>query len=458
MKAEQRPPSVLAGGIEGLLSLGTSDHLGAWDNHKTRLLNQILLIASLVAAILGIRNGILGNSIPAGFAFVLLALNSILFLLNYKSHQQFARLLACFSYPLLFFFIILISGLHLKGEYVLFLVVLVGIFFFQEKWLQLLIFGYVLGLFITSQLLLDSYPAPLPTVARPVDAYIIFSSVLSCVFFGANMFIRAMVESREKSQQLLQELLDSNTELKRFNFMVSHDLRTPLRQIVSFTDLARMANQKQDKDGVQDYLDYVGSSARQLYTLTEDLLSLAHLDHKTLEKSTVALPEIFDQVRAHFGNQSELLDLEISDQAKTLTGNATLIGIVLQNLIENGIKYNDSLHKKINITTEQQTDQVIIRIRDNGIGIPAGSEQKIFELFERLHNNNKYPGTGLGLAITRKIMMAHGGEIWVEPQETGSLFVLAFPGKVKEESKNPTPTLAPTTTAYRFAQQRRAIF
>jgi len=324
--------------------------------------------------------------------------------------------------------------------------------------LQLLIFSFVLGLFIISQLLLDVYPAPFAYMARPFDTYAIFSAVLGCIYFGTNMFIKTVTESREKNQQLLEELVESNTELKRFNFMVSHDLRTPLRQIVSFTDLACMANQKRDIDGVQGYLEFVGTSARQLHGLTEDLLSLAHLDNKNLEKSTVVLSEIFAQVKAQFMNNTGTTDVEIIDQAKTLTGNTTLIGIVLQNLIENGIKYNESPQKQIKIVTEKQEDQVIIRITDNGIGIPAGSEKKIFDVFERLHHNNKYPGTGLGLAIARKIMTAHGGEIWLEPQATGSQFVLAFPRKVKAESKNSTLPLAPTTAAFRFTQQRRAIF
>lgn len=415
--------------IEKLSTLGSNQSLSSWDNHKTYYLNLVLLVSTLSAALFSLTNFILDNPPMALCGGLILGFNAILYYLQYQKHPYFARTLTYVGYPLLFFLIILLSNGQIKGEYAFFLMILLSVMFFRTRWRQLSMMIYVTILFLSSQLINHQKLATAESYQSIFNDTLIFIAIALGLIFITDSFIKQIIETRQSNKKLLEELSSSNDELKRLNYMVSHDLRTPLRQIVSFSDLALLANQEGDSDATEDYMQQIGYSARSLYSLTDDLLSLAHLDKGQLLSKELLLEEVFAKTVQPFMINRRDVVIETDHQNLHLEGNPTLLGMVLQNLVENGIKYNESAIKRIQLIAKEGPDDLKITVQDNGIGIDEAYQVRIFEAFQRLHTSNDYQGTGLGLAIAKKIMDIHGGKIWLEPQAQGSKFVLSFPKK-----------------------------
>ncbi|MDQ1252269.1 MAG: hypothetical protein QG646_1387, partial [Euryarchaeota archaeon] len=131
------------------------------------------------------------------------------------------------------------------------------------------------------------------------------------------------------------------------------------------------------------------------------------------------------------------------DPLPEVIADSTQLAQVFQNLIINGIKFNSGARPRIHISSERKAKEWIFSVKDNGIGIDPQYAEKIFEVFKRLHNKEKYPGTGIGLAICKKIIERHGGRIWVESElGKGSIFYFTLPINPRELSKadlhNPT--------------------
>jgi signal transduction histidine kinase len=241
--------------------------------------------------------------------------------------------------------------------------------------------------------------------------------------------------------------------------MVSHDLRTPLRQIASFSDLALIANQEKDSAAVQDYIEQVGLSARTLYTLTDDLLSLSHLDNNQLPTEELSVAKIFAKAKQQFAGIAETIIIETEDKEHKFIGNPTLLGMVLQNLIENGLKYNEQSIKHIYLRASSHPEGLQISVQDNGIGIAHQYQGKIFEPFLRLPTKETYQGTGLGLAIAKKIMDIHGGKISLESIGEGTKFILTFPHRQAEKQPEYQPQVERSRfKIWRTFKERRAIF
>lgn len=449
----------LTGYLDRVFSLGVSKELSSWENSKTRLLNQLLLLASLGAILLGLYHTIIGNFIPATIAFINITANFALYQLIYTQRLKLARVIACLFYPLSIFLSIILGGGELHGEYTFFVVILVSTILFQTRWIQFTFSAYILCLFSVSQVFLKNNPPIYDALVNSLDPYIIFAVSLGAVLFLVNMFIKEVIQSRSKNEALLAELLEANTEFKRLNYMVSHDLRGPLRQIVSFSDLALMANQSQHQmEEVEEHLKFIGGSARRLYTLTEDLLSLARLDNDTLATERFQLVDIVQKLNTQFRSEEGKVDLQFEVGDISLEGNSSLLGVVLQNLIENGIKYNESPLKKITISAIPIDDQIQISVRDNGIGIPPGQEQEIFKMLTRLTHQQSYQGSGIGLAIAQKVIDIHRGEILAVPQKEGALFVITLPCQLGQDAQEVDIKDKKSGLLYKLSKQRRAVF
>ncbi|MCI5084048.1 MAG: ATP-binding protein, partial [Saprospiraceae bacterium] len=159
-----------------------------------------------------------------------------------------------------------------------------------------------------------------------------------------------------------------------------------------------------------------------------DLLEYARLsEEKKIEK--LNLGEVIKEVLFKFDAQikDKNATVFIPENMPRIDGNRRQLSSLFQNLIENGLKYNDSEKPNIQINWERQEDAHLIRIKDNGIGIKPEHQKKVFEMFKRLHDRSKYKGSGVGLAICKKIVEEHQGEIWIEENpDGGSTFALRF--------------------------------
>lgn len=242
-------------------------------------------------------------------------------------------------------------------------------------------------------------------------------------------------ENQERTQaekalaKQTQALKRSNHELEQFAYMVSHDLREPLRAIQGFTQLLAQRYQGQLDAKADQYIQHIVEGTRRMNALIDDILSYSRLGFQALASEPVNLQELVDEVsktaRLAFASRSpEILFANLP----VLQGNPVLLKQLFQNLISNGLKFNQSVPPRVEVSAVKQPDGWCVAVRDNGIGISEKFLTRIFAVFQRLHTQEAYPGNGIGLAICQKIAEQGGGKIWVESQEQqGSTFYLFFP-------------------------------
>jgi PAS domain S-box-containing protein len=245
--------------------------------------------------------------------------------------------------------------------------------------------------------------------------------------------LNAELEKRvqERTAQLQQSneaLIQSNMELQRFAHAAAHDLQTPLRSIAGFAQLLQGELKGHLNERADEWLTQVIDNTRRLQTLILELLAYARLDVQARPFAAVDLGEVFDQVVATLAAPIGATGAQVSREAlPTLLADRTQMAQLLQNLIENGIKYNRSRPPRVSVTWTAREGEAVFAVADNGIGIAPRHHQRIFEIFRRLHSHGQIPGTGIGLAICQRIVERHGGRLWVESEPgRGSTFYFAL--------------------------------
>jgi PAS domain S-box-containing protein len=246
------------------------------------------------------------------------------------------------------------------------------------------------------------------------------------------------ISDRKQAQQELQrhakELERSNAELEQFAYVASHDLQEPLRIVASYSQLlARRYQDKLDADA-NEFIDFIVDGASRMQGLINDLLSYSRVGSRGQEFEATDLNEVIESTL-------HILELGIQDNAATVTHDnmptlmvdKSQMGQLFQNLISNAIKFHGDSPPQIHLGVEQQAEEFVFTVRDNGIGIDPQYAERIFLVFQRLHGKKEYPGTGIGLAICKKIVERHGGRIWMEssPGE-GSTFYFTIPLNAQE--------------------------
>ncbi|GAB4267368.1 MAG: hypothetical protein Kow0065_17970 [Methylomicrobium sp.] len=237
------------------------------------------------------------------------------------------------------------------------------------------------------------------------------------------------LEQRVKERTAALE--QANKELESFSYSVSHDLRAPLRAINGFAQiLARRHRDDLNEEG-RHYLDNVIEAGERMSRLIEDLLNYSRTGRHAINMVPVPLAPLLAQLKSTFGERIATLEasLAIIEPLATPAGDATLIGQILSNLIDNALTYRKpGIPPQIAISSTQDGDQVVISVKDNGIGIESEYYDKIFQVFQRLHGEEDYPGTGIGLAIVVKSARLMGGSVTVESTPgSGSNFTVRLP-------------------------------
>lgn len=231
-------------------------------------------------------------------------------------------------------------------------------------------------------------------------------------------------ELNEELKKRADELTVSNSELERFAYVASHDLQEPLRMVSSFLQLL----QKKYKDAIDEtgnkYIDFAVNGADRMKRLINDLLQYSRIGKEGAEITAVNMNDVLADVKELF--QSDIADKHAQITVHNLPvirAEKTGITQLMQNLVGNALKYKSSRDPVVTIAAKEQDDDWLFEVADNGIGIDARFYEKIFVIFQRLHNRDEYSGTGIGLAICKKIVEKHKGKIWVESQPgIGSTF------------------------------------
>jgi PAS domain S-box-containing protein len=226
-----------------------------------------------------------------------------------------------------------------------------------------------------------------------------------------------------------EELKRSNAELEQFAYVASHDLQEPLRMVASYTQLlSRRYDARLDGDA-REFMAYVVDGASRMKQLIEDLLAYSRVGTKGGEFRPVAADAALRRALFNLRAGIEEAGAAVTyDALPTLPADEVQLGQLFQNLIGNALKFRSNSVPRIHVAVKEKDAEFEFEVRDNGIGIEPQYYQRIFMVFQRLHNKGEYPGTGIGLAICKKVVERHGGRIWVESRQgEGSSFFFTLP-------------------------------
>jgi signal transduction histidine kinase len=210
-------------------------------------------------------------------------------------------------------------------------------------------------------------------------------------------------------------LQQANEEFQQFAYIVSHDLNEPLRTIRNFLQLfVRRSQQKLDSED-QEYLTFAVEGAERMQQMLADLLAYTKADGQDLVRTPVdcqaLLGRVIDDLYVAITESGATIT---HDSLPTVSGDATQLSQLFQNLIGNALKFRSTTPLHVHISAQPEANHWRFVVRDNGIGIDPSQTERIFRVFQRLHTRKEHPGTGIGLAICQKIVTRHGGRIWVE--------------------------------------------
>lgn len=231
---------------------------------------------------------------------------------------------------------------------------------------------------------------------------------------------RELLMHREHLEELVAErtaqLDASNKELETFCYTVSHDLRSPLRTVSGFCQILQEDYASSiDADG-QDYLVRIRKNVHHMGELIDDLLALARLSSCELSQDTVNLSALARDVVELIQHNYPDVEAKCSiEDGLSVTGDAALLRVVLENLFDNAWKFSaNSKNPVIKFGSVMQDNQTVFYISDNGAGFSMDNSDKLFGAFQRLHDKEEFSGTGIGLASVKRIIQRHGGAIWAE--------------------------------------------
>lgn len=244
--------------------------------------------------------------------------------------------------------------------------------------------------------------------------------------------VRILKEQLEdRVRQRTAELECANEELEAFAYSVSHDLRAPLRHINGFLDLFSKTALSGLSEEERHYLAQVGSSAKQMDRLIDDLLQFSRMAQAKLQPELVDLNQVFQEAVVELEPETRGRNLKWRKaRLPTVKADAAMLRQVLINLLSNAIKYTRPRDRaEIEVAAEpQDKDEVVIFVRDNGVGFDMRYADKLFGVFQRLHTADQFEGTGIGLANVRRIILRHGGRTWAEGKpQAGATFYFSLP-------------------------------
>jgi PAS domain S-box-containing protein len=211
------------------------------------------------------------------------------------------------------------------------------------------------------------------------------------------------------------ELRRSNAELEQFASVASHDLQEPLRMVASYTELLAKRYQGRLDEKADKYIFYANDGAHRMQQLVKDLLSYSRVGSQGRVLEPVSANEVAQRVAQmlHGSLSAANATLEIKPLPMVMADEGQLHQL-FQNLIGNAVKFRSEQAPSITIEAVLEHDRWRFSVRDNGIGIEAQYSERIFQMFQRLHERGRYDGSGIGLAIVKRIVERHEGRVWFE--------------------------------------------
>ena len=295
-------------------------------------------------------------------------------------------------------------------------------------------------------------PANATIVNQPLDFYAAYRGVIwggaafialeglviALLYINVRMRKRAQAKIRtlnaeleDRVQARTRQLELTNRELEAFSYSVSHDLSAPLRNISGFIQLLRKRSNGALDERSERYLVTIMDEAQRLGTLIESLLDFSRLGRAELQKTHIDLNRLVAEVQEQFllETQGRSIEWQIESLPEVL-GDWNLLKQVFANFLSNAIKYTRTRQRAtISVGCQSgNSKEVVLFVRDNGVGFNMKHSSKLFGVFQRLHSVKDFEGTGVGLANVQRIIQRHGGRVWVEAEENqGAAFFCSLP-------------------------------
>jgi PAS domain S-box-containing protein len=253
---------------------------------------------------------------------------------------------------------------------------------------------------------------------------------------GVHQDITERKHAEAQLEQYAADLKRSNEELEQFGYVISHDLREPLRMVKSY--LALLAQRYRDALDAKanQYIDYAVDGAERMQAMIQALLDLSRVETRGRAFAPTDVEAVLERTRVVLRPAVRETDAEIThDPLPTVMADEAQLAQVFQNLIANAIKFRrEGVPPRVHVTAREGErggegeGEWIISVTDNGIGIDPEQADRLFRIFQRLHTADEYPGLGLGLALCKRIVERHGGRIWVESEPgRGATFTFTLP-------------------------------
>jgi len=286
-----------------------------------------------------------------------------------------------------------------------------------------------------------------------IDEFFVVLTILAFAFgiFSLRRWreLRNEITERKRAEKEIKKLNDAlerrtfelegaNKELEAFSYSVSHDLRTPLIAIGGFSRLLLEKYSGYLDPKGQHYLNIIQASTQNMHQLIDALLGFFHLGHKKIEPSTIDMEglakALFEELKETAPERGLRLNI---NPLPPVYGDRTMIRQVFMNLLSNAIKFTRCKEMGVvEIGSWTQNGENIYYVRDNGAGFNMQKAEKLFGVFQRLHNQEVFEGNGVGLAFVQRIIHQHGGRVWAEGKvNKGATFYFSLPNTPNGENK-----------------------
>jgi signal transduction histidine kinase len=243
--------------------------------------------------------------------------------------------------------------------------------------------------------------------------------------------IFALINAVKVSEERKVKLQTANQELEAFAYTVSHDLRAPLRAVQGMALVLTEDFGSRLEPGAHAYLDQISNATERMDALIRDLLEYTRVSRTEFELKSVDLNAVVANAQAMIEAEcrQKRADIQVQDRLAYVVANPTLLTQAMANLLGNAIKFvAPGVRPSVRVLAEDMGNNLRVCVKDNGIGIPPEYQDRIFQIFEKLHSESQYPGTGIGLAIVQKAIARMKGRLGMESAPgQGSCFWIELP-------------------------------
>ncbi|MCX6282873.1 MAG: response regulator [Bacteroidetes bacterium] len=240
--------------------------------------------------------------------------------------------------------------------------------------------------------------------------------LLLSVYENAIQQNHQLIEAQAELRRSNEHLITMNRDLEAFSYTISHDLRTPLNHISMSAQLLHQHYLDKLDEAGASYVDTIHSTTKSMAEMINDLLQFSRTGTINIHPQPIDLSEMCRKVMQwiHQDSPDRKIDVKIDDNLQ-LTGDQSLLMVVVKNLLGNSWKYTSKTnHPAIHVSSFQKDGQTVFTFKDNGAGFDPLRASNLFTPFVRLHSQEDFPGTGVGLATAKRIIERHGGRIWAE--------------------------------------------